>query len=160
MVCSQKPWTRLPAPRGLGLVPPLQRAAVGGGGRPAWRRVRGGRGGEASPSGRLGLAYSYPIASERPRTQAIVQILSGSVPPRRSRHSSLHSCGHRWAHWTTKETPPTHPRWVLSGSGSDWSRWTPRVSFAVRPKFGRLNYTPIGKWNSIFHFFFFFLPFS
>ncbi|OWM68361.1 probable L-type lectin-domain containing receptor kinase S.5 isoform X2 [Punica granatum] len=29
----------------------------------------------------LGLACSHPIASERPKTQAIVQILSGSVPP-------------------------------------------------------------------------------
>ncbi|KAA8532111.1 hypothetical protein F0562_006747 [Nyssa sinensis] len=29
----------------------------------------------------LGLACSHPIASERPKTQAIVQIISGSVPP-------------------------------------------------------------------------------
>ncbi|CDP01738.1 unnamed protein product [Coffea canephora] len=29
----------------------------------------------------LGLACSHPIASERPKTQAILQIISGSVPP-------------------------------------------------------------------------------
>jgi serine/threonine protein kinase len=29
----------------------------------------------------LGLACSHPIASERPKTQAIFQIISGSVPP-------------------------------------------------------------------------------
>ncbi|PKI32237.1 hypothetical protein CRG98_047366 [Punica granatum] len=29
----------------------------------------------------LGLACSHPIVSERPKTQAIVQILSGSVSP-------------------------------------------------------------------------------
>ncbi|PIA26311.1 hypothetical protein AQUCO_09500048v1 [Aquilegia coerulea] len=75
----------------------------------------------------LGLACSHPIASERPKTQTIIQILSGAVPPPR--------------------VPPFKPAfvWPMMGPGDDsntsnntqdttpmsssYSGWTPRENY-------------------------------
>ncbi|PKI57087.1 hypothetical protein CRG98_022591 [Punica granatum] len=75
----------------------------------------------------LGLACSYPIASERPKTQAIVQIMSSSVPPPQvppfkppfvwPSMGSLNIYGD-----TTDTTPITSSAFGLS--------WTQRESFA------------------------------
>ncbi|KAF5197305.1 L-type lectin-domain containing receptor kinase VIII.2 [Thalictrum thalictroides] len=75
----------------------------------------------------LGLACSHPIAAERPKTQSIIQIISGAVPPPR--------------------VPPFKPAfvWPMMGPGDDsntsnntqdttpmsssYSGWTPRENY-------------------------------
>lgn len=78
----------------------------------------------------LGLACSHPIANERPKTQAIIQIISGSVPvprvppfkpafvwPSSSMPEGVSSVAN---------TVNTTSSWPLGISVSDRSEWTPR----------------------------------
>ncbi|PQQ15250.1 putative L-type lectin-domain containing receptor kinase S.5 [Prunus yedoensis var. nudiflora] len=78
----------------------------------------------------LGLACSHPIANERPKTQAIIQIISGSVPvprvppfkpafvwPSSSMPEGVSSVAN---------TATTTSSWPLGISVSDTSEWTPR----------------------------------
>ncbi|XP_021804519.1 probable L-type lectin-domain containing receptor kinase S.5 [Prunus avium] len=80
----------------------------------------------------LGLACSHPIANERPKTQAIIQIISGSVPvprvppfkpafvwPSSSMPEGVSSVAN------TLNTTSTSS-WPLGISVSDRSEWTPR----------------------------------
>ncbi|BFG39509.1 hypothetical protein CerSpe_257830 [Prunus speciosa] len=79
----------------------------------------------------LGLACSHPIANERPKTQAIIQIISGSVPvPRVPPFKPAFV-------WPSSSSMPegvssgantlnTTSSWPLGISVSDRSEWTPR----------------------------------
>ncbi|KAB2634245.1 L-type lectin-domain containing receptor kinase S.5 [Pyrus ussuriensis x Pyrus communis] len=77
----------------------------------------------------LGLACMHPIAGERPKTQTIIQIISGSVPvprvppfkpafvwPSSNMHEGVSS---------TANTVNTTSSWPLEISVSDTSEWTP-----------------------------------
>ncbi|KAL5707336.1 hypothetical protein ACHQM5_025395 [Ranunculus cassubicifolius] len=85
----------------------------------------------------LGLACSHPIASERPKTQAIVQILSGTVPPPHVPHFKPSfvwpMMGPSDDSNTTNNTQDTTPM-----NSSYEGDWTPRE-----------NYTGFSNYSSV-----------
>ncbi|CAB4288028.1 unnamed protein product [Prunus armeniaca] len=88
----------------------------------------------------LGLACSHPIANERPKTQAIIQIISASVPvprvppfkpafvwPSSSMPEGVSSVAN---------TVSTTSSWPLGISVSDRSEWTPRSRYDSQDSYG------------------------
>ncbi|KAM2194253.1 hypothetical protein ACFX1R_028416 [Malus domestica] len=130
VVCGQRPWTKM---GGFQFVVDW-----------VWSLHREGRvldavdqrlgndymAGEAERLLLLGLACMHPIAGERPKTQTIIQIISGSVPvprvppfkpafvwPSNNMPEGVSS---------TANTANTTSSWPLEISVSDTSEWTPR----------------------------------
>ncbi|KAM1283726.1 hypothetical protein ACFX2J_026533 [Malus domestica] len=130
VVCGQRPWTKM---GGFQFVVDW-----------VWSLHREGRvldavdqrlgndyvAGEAERLLLLGLACMHPIAGERPKTQTIIQIISGSVPvPRVPPFKPAFvwpSSNMPEGVSSTANTANTTSSWPLEISVSDTSEWTPR----------------------------------